>query len=1116
MQLDACDVVSAEQYATNRLGVVIDSHLGVLGSRDREADGEASSGIRFDYTVQRRPFWQGLAATLAVLSPDSIRANLVRRGPLDVVHFVTGHVADAGDHLEAVLAAFKILLSSLGAHFWAAGDDDYAETVLHSLLDNPDFERAFVELSSGSPDQPFLDWLPPFLTSVAHSPELFPKTLAIVTSTFLDRFQKLRFDPSPRTIAIQLAVNVLTEIFVTETRATSMTFEPIVVRWPHARDAAKVLDLHAGFLAQLAFTSEYAKEPWTKASHAAVVFVGKVAEKDGRGLAENVYTLARYGQAVKDEEARTRAEEKAALRKGAAKDKASTSRPTSVAPALPPPPAPFVYAQAIWDRSYELIKDTDARGIGILLRAVSSSAHLEKLSSRTWTIKTLARTQMMAVNDAMEHLRQPLIPLLMSLADERTDLLLTFLSQPGIGDHLALLLLSPIEEVHNTAQGLVKQAFDVTTRRECFRSLLFQLPDATLRGLSHGVRAFVKTSKLLPEACGMAKRVVRCLSDVIDVLCGATDGLLRDASFLARSKDAGVQRKLVSFWQLMCEALALLFKMTPEWATFFENDQMTEWMRDAILFGVDLLDQFRTFEMSASGAMVAGSISSPAKMSNVGQKMIAALNDPLEELIAWLRLNDEDLLSSTFGLVRGMLDRFARSAVALRPTTLAKIRRITERETRIRAGSAPKSSILRDDQLQELLASLESQDAEGADSEVDARKSDASSKQSHKDWWAKASASSTKVKGFKSTSQIEIIEIDDDDDEPAHVKKKASSSASSSRPSSSHPPSTSSRLNGSSGVFVAPSVAYKFPFGSSAAGKPPPKPQGRPLVDTKPKGPNFSVPAMRNAARPRGVPWTTYSSKATAETSEESSSDEEEDGDTKVSGLQLLAKAQKSPKIKKTVERRTVKLLDDPSINDARGGKLFGGRSRRDQQQNSARLRGAQDFAPLHRQILQWDCKHTGSLPPNMHQHPRGIPSSFASPEAYFAAFEPLLLTECWEQIKVAKVDYSKETQPVSCDIAGRQAVDDFTDIFLTVDHGKVPDKMWFGDADLVLLRQGPRQILAKVQTYGRKREFCEITLRCHFGNDLYDVGPALSARTKWEMVKLYKCVPLSSPAFPH
>lgn len=727
-QLAGCHPATPAEYADYRLGEVISAHLHIIASRDR-GDLDAPLVLAVDYANSKRAFWKGLVLCLSSISPEAIRQNLYRRkSGTDIVSLVAGHLGDAGEHFTGVLAAFRLLLDSLGAHVWAVGDDKYEEVVLHAVLDNPEFEDAFVSMATTSPDQDLLDWLHPFVASVAHSPELFVNSLAIITNTFLDRFQKIRFDPAPRTVAIQLATTLLGEILVGPTKES---------RYPHGWGASKVLELHAPFLAQVAFAADYALPLWNDASAVVVAFISRVAEEDSKRLAENIYGLARYGLELKDEEARRKADEKAGS--------------TVVRSSSAVPPAPATCFKALWDRSYDLVRDADARGVGILLKAVSASSHLEKLSASTWIIKEHIRPQMKAANDAMEVIRTPLLSHLMSLAHERTDLLLDFLGLPGVGEHISVLLLSPIPDVHNTAQGLVKQAFDVTSRRECLRSLLFQLPDGTLRGLSRGIKAFIKTAILLPEATGMAKRMVRCLSDVIDVLCAATDGLLRDAAFLARSQDSSLQSKLLSFWKLMCQALALLFKQTPAWATYFENEQMTEWMRDAVMFGDDLLGSLRPFELVISGqSLLTSSLASPSKTSNTRSTIIGALNEPLEELIAWLRLNDEDLLSSSFSLVCNMLERFAKSGAQVSPTTVAKIRKMANREKKRQATSGPRSSILRDDQLRELVAALD-----GADSTTSSPAQSLSLSKS-------PSKSLPKGKG----KAVEVIEIDDDSDTP--------------------------------------------------------------------------------------------------------------------------------------------------------------------------------------------------------------------------------------------------------------------------------------------------------------------------------------------------------------
>ncbi|GAA5892669.1 hypothetical protein JCM6882_000552 [Rhodosporidiobolus microsporus] len=1068
---------SSEEYRAGGLGNILDSHLGVLASRDR-GEVDAATGIRMHYTDQRKDFMEGIASCLSRLSADAIRVNLLKRAnslsaSLDVVHLVASHLGDTGEHLEAVLACFKVLLERLGAHFWSVGDEKYEEVVLHAILDNPDFHDAFetdpllaaASTSAKGPlDSPWLDWLPPFLLSVAHSPTLFTNSLALIASTFLDRLQQARFDPLARTRALQITLSLFTTVFL-ETDAPSASNSPsssdeVVIApaptYPHAAAASKVLDLHAAMIANFAFSASFSGHEWTAAVDSARGFSLGMAKRDGKAVSRSIFSLATFSQQQLERERK----EKKRLQRIAQGDAKAKQEPE--APPVPTPPS-VSYTKALWDHAYENVREQDGKALVILLQLVAPTAQFEKLTSRTWSVKDLIRPQMKAVNDALTTLRDPIVNLLIDFSDERLDLLIDFLGQPGVVHQIIALLLSPVESVHNAAQGLVKQAFDVTTRRDVFRCLLAKWPEQTLRGLAAAIGTFQRSAKLLPEACGIAKRLVRCLQDVLDVLCAKTDGLLRDADFVRRGRDFRLSSKLLALWNFMGGALALLFKRTPDWALFFENDEMTEWMRDAILFGADMLDQIRTLETimsgqsldrSASGQLLkAGSPSKPStngasNESQTAASMIAALSDPLEELSAWLRLNDEDLLLHSYNLVMRMLGRFTRSGIALRDTVVARLKRMADKP----ADGVPRerrSTILREDQLLEIREALE--DNEDA---VKRRKSG----------------------GKKGTA--EVLELSDDD-----VKPSTSSSSSSLRVQSK----------------LTKSVAPPSSKSSSAAGRPAPAPAAR--------------SALTGPARMRGQPWTTYSSKKQEQSDEESSEDENvvrgADG-KKLKGLALLAKDQTSkdskPLIRKVEPRRTTKVfaLDSkgqPSFD--RGRAVNAGRSKEDLQAlRAARLRSAQDFTRLHRSILQWDPANDGDVPPGV-TPPRGLASDFKTPQDYFAAFEPLLLIECWEQVRQAKLEAVKEGQVIQTDIAGRQSVDDFVDVFCTIEHGQLRDRTFFSESDLVWLRQGDRQIFAKIQSVNRKREHIELTLRTHLGNDLHGAGPGLAPRTKWQMLKL-------------
>ncbi|GAA5972915.1 hypothetical protein JCM11641_004002 [Rhodosporidiobolus odoratus] len=1066
VHLSRCKALSdAKSCREAGLAQVIDSHLGVLASRDR-GEPDAATGVKLHYTDQRSVFMEGLASCLSRLSSDAIRSNHIRRSTslsasLDVVHLVASHLGDSGDHLQGVLHCFKILLDRLSSDFWSVGEDKYEEVVLHAILDNPDFHEALetdpllaaASASANGPlDSHWLSWLPSFLLSVAHSPQLFTNSLALVASTFLDRLQQPRFDPPTRTRALQIALFLLSNVFLSTPSPSTGASNDIVIAgaplYPHAASATKVLDLHASTIASFAFSASYSSPEWSKANEEARAFVLGMAKLDGKAIARAIYALGTLSQEHLEREKK----EKKRLQRIAAGDQQAKAEPET--PAVPLPRT-VSYSKALWDQSYATIREQDVKGVVTLLQLVAPTAHFEKLTSRTWRAKDLVRPQMKAVNDALAAVRDPIVELLMNVADERIEVLLDLLSRAGVVPQLISLLLSPVEAVHNTAQGLVKQAFDVTTRRDVFRCLMAQWPEATLRGLANAVAGFKRCASNLPEACGIAKRLVRCLSDAFDALCAKTDGLLRDADFVRQGKEYKLQAKLLAVWRFTGDALAILFARTPNWALFFENEEMTEWMRDAILFGADMVDQIRTLETVISGQSLdrsssSADLGSPTKSSTsseestIAAQMIAALNDPLEELSAWLRLNDEDLLLHSYNLVMRMLDRFTRSGIALRDSVRARLKRMADKPTD-GVAKERRSTILREDQLLEIREALE--DNEDA---------------------------------VKRRKGVQVLELSDDGQKPSSKGTSGSSSL---------------RVKGNVSTSAGP-IQSKLPWSAAPAGR----------AAQPPKAKKSIVPVP---SRARGVPWTTYSSKKADESESESSDDEDAlrgpDG-KKLTGLALLAKDQK-PSIRRVEPIRRVKAVSglggEVVSQGARGRGIASLQTKEDKQAlRAARLRSAQDFSRLHRALLQWDPAADSDLPTGV-TLPSRLPSDFNSPQDYFASFEPLLLTECWEQIRQAKLEALREPRIILADIAGRQSVDDFVDVFCTVDGDQLRDRIFFSESDLVWLRQGHRQIFAKVQSAARKRDALELTLRCHLGQDVHGAGSGLAARTKWEMLKL-------------
>lgn len=1088
-QLEHCLMVEdVAEYRSNNISAIIETHLEVINARDSN-NNYVNSEIVIAYSPYKASIWNGIGIILNLLSPAIIKSHLA----VDVVKLVTTHLGDEDVHLVPVIQCFATLLEKLSFSFWSKdgttmGEEalgHYVQSVLAAILDNSTFESSFVSLVS-SPNDPsassVLNWIQPFLISVSSSSESFTKSLAFISSIFLSRYQSNRYSVSSRTIAIESTLTMFAHIFLDDDdpeTLSSGSSSPTPTLWRYAQSASKTLDLHSQFLAQLAFGPEYRIKEWSTAHAASLDFTRRIFHRDSKQVVEKVFELARY---------------KTALGKVEREAKTSTSTSTTTTK-LRLVPSPIAISSSLWNYSYQTIEDEDVVGIAALVTSLGAVSHLEKINGHIWNLDSTARHEMHLLNMAFDTIRGPLPPLLMSLlSTDQSSLLLDFIASPGIAGQLTVLLFSPICDIADVAQGLIKQVFDVNTRGECFRCLFLHHPESTVKGVCWSVKHFVRSATELPAACAAAERLVHCLSDVIKVLCAPSTGLLRDETFMS-GKGKVLRNRMTGLWRSMCEALALLFRSSEMWSRFYAVEDMTEWMRDAVLFGDAMLREIGTLERAATSGRV----------SRSGLLMIGCLNDPIEALINWLRINNDELRDRSCTLVRVMLAKFAHTGVVVRQSILTKLRKLIQKK----AGPAMMLQATQLIELEETVRSVTGEEGSDIDSGVESSNSTSTAMKK----------SSSKGIGSKlaGSRAVETITIDDDDDEVnSRTLSMAKSSSSKSKPA---PASTSSKsliIKGQTTLSFS-----KYSSASHSSGFP-----AKSSLPAKPSSlPNFGRPVMKNAGRPKGVPWTTYSTKAAQSMMESSSDDSDDEGNASgAGGLAQLAMKQKSPKIKK-VEQRKVKRFEPDNPGDlmrkvagqAIGNGVNGGKK---STAVSARLRSVQDFSDLHRQILQWDYNHDNEYPPSSTSlpspTPRSIPTSFLSHDDHFAAFEPLLLLECWAQVRQAKAEAMTEANSVKSTIAGRQSVDDFTDVFMTVEHSQVgADRIYFSESDLILLRStatGPsfggraarRQTLGKIQSMARKKDFIELTVRCHFGNDTSDASSALVAKSNWEVLKLY------------
>lgn len=505
----------------------------------------------------------------------------------------------------------------------------------------------------------------------------------------------------------------------------------------------------------------------------------------------------------------------------------------------------------MWAKTYESLQTNDADGATSLLDLVTRYAHLDVLNSRAYKSifsKPNARVAFDAINRSLQITRQGFVEAISKFANyNQPSFLRSVLRRQEVSRNVMTLMLSPIDDIQTAAKTLVGQAFDVDVRLDCFRALLSNLPDPSLSAIFGFLETFVRHAPQVTEACSLSKSLVQCLTDVIEVLCSTPDGLLHSNEFLRADDPQGPASQLPQLWTLMTQSITVIFKRTPLWADFFEIPDMTVWMRDALIFGRDMLAQRRVMESAAIKYREGESTSlsrKPSKLSRVGKRMMNDLQLVLPELARWLRLSDEELLHQSFALVQTVLDCFRTTGVPPSEAGLAKLNKHVE-DARKTTHGAPRTRLdaTRIAKLEDALATFESDDDDVEIISVTTASSHASGS-AHKETKPARKEVQTKLK-------------------PLAPQK----------------PAKPSLIDQSKMEIPA------FPTFQRA----------RPIVIS---GPSHPTPVRDDAPKvPQAV--------------ESSSSDSESDVGTGVpKGLAALAKLQKSPKVQKPAERRQIRILD--------------------------------------------------------------------------------------------------------------------------------------------------------------------------------------------------------------
>ncbi|KAL1748411.1 SEN1 N terminal-domain-containing protein [Schizophyllum fasciatum] len=989
------------------------------------SNGTATAPIRSDVAV----YWGGILKIVALLDPDLLLHH--QRLRVDIRRTVLGHLSDNGPHLHLVLNTFILLLGRLKEKIWQGEGPEYPQVIFDSIKDNPAYVEGMSKalLTSREAAGPYIKWFQPFLVTVEPM-TVFGEVIAKMAGLLCEELQHPRFqDAAPAVIA------VAAQILEKQVRRHSQT---------HPTAVASALDIHVGRLASVAFVSSFDNDKWA------------LARKTSRSLLFNAL----------------RADAKVVLSSfdGVYGALAEVSRKVPVKAVIPK----HTVREVLWKTVCQSLDSRDQDAFAELLSIAYDIAHVDIPTMKAYqdvftaTLPPQSASPKAALDDVARSLSVIHGCISGALAryveDNSATAALVLLRREHITQRVVALMMSPVEQLHTGAKDLVGVAFDVDVRSECFRALFKDIPDPAFAGALQHLEMFMAFVNKPPEACSLAKMLVRCFTDIIEVLCESPGGLLRSSAYAPASSHT-LRRDIPKLWEGMAGALKYIFRRTPTWARWFENEAMTEWMRDVLIFGRDMIAERETFESAAAGD----------KKAKVGQKMLQDMQPVLLDLTKWLRLTDEELLHQTFSFLQSLLSMFESADV--RP----------EEETRKKLDSFVRDALnARDPAKRAKMSEKELRNGENRLNNVRLKQLQDS------------------LAAFDE-EEVEIVEP------PRKVLPQPSKALSVKKEQSRLTGFVTREAKPSAPAVPKPSKPLARPSPSTATVQPPtkkvkvshrfseeeqrridedvPMPKARRAAAAEPKAALKNMHFRRKDAGPKNEGRAASTASSAPVTEEDDSDDDEQDA------LKDLAHAERRRQPVKKPEPRGIKLLDVPQVDGHIDRRL-----RRGEEERRRAIRtGPPDFSRLHAELLSWDYDHMGDEPPGFEGRLQPVPDRFEDFQHYDRVFSPLLLFECWAQLQQSKNDVLV-TENMPCTISSRAYVDRWIDLEVTIVRAEDMREFYLAETDIVLLRKVDTRVplLAKVQSQVTPASNMIATLRCSG-----TAGVKPENGTAWELSKV-------------
>ncbi|KAG2359476.1 SEN1 N terminal-domain-containing protein [Suillus spraguei] len=635
----------------------------------RDGEGTTDSAIPQSFSSDASELWAGFSQILRHLPTEILAKSSKGFGYRRIV---TGHLHDIGRQFSDILKCLLFLLKRLGNQLWQGEGPEYPQVVFDAIKDNPSFSDMVQDLKSASEKPWFLSWFGEYLATISDS-VMYRDVLARIVDFLCEELQHERFQEA-RPAVMHSAVRLLAaQVRKTLSDETSSRRTAV----------SGVLDIHAEVFISVAFGRLYASSQWKEVRSAARDLITASLTQDANEISKSITTSCEF-----------------------------LAGRTKEFPVC-------VIREQMWKKTYESLQTNDTDGVVAIIAIVAQFSHIDFLNKAAYkrVLSSPHAQAFDAINRCLNISRSGFLDVVSKLANyNQRSFVLDVLGRPGVARDVMVLMLSPIEDLQGAAKTFVGQAFDVDIRIDCFRALLSNLSDSSFEGIFSFLERYIHYAPQVPEACSLSKSLVQCLTDVIEVLCSSPDGLLHDRSFLQSKDKETPAARIPRLWNLMTRSITVIFKRTPLWSEYFDIPDMTVWMRDALIFGRDLMAQWRVMESVSvtatdeSSSLLTGKA---RKLSRMGKNMMNDLQPVLTELARWLRLSDEELLHQSFALLQTVLECFRTTDIPPSEATLTKLNRHVESSRKDKSStSKTKLDASRIAQLEDALTSFEEKEIE--------------------------------------------------------------------------------------------------------------------------------------------------------------------------------------------------------------------------------------------------------------------------------------------------------------------------------------------------------------------------------------------------------------------